>query len=860
MPVTVFSQVSFNFETASLHGWVQSTAGHWSADTSASISGRYSLHHVYDNAEAGTDQIGTRLMRLRPLSATTRWSFMIRYGADPSSSNNWAVFLMSDNDPAQMYPGGDVNGYAIGVNLTGYDDTLRLWKVKEGNITAVKALPVNWQTDIGTARAAKIDVERSGTGEWIISVSSGSFIRTASCTDPEIFSIHWFGLYYKYTSSRDRLIWIDEILIDGIFLDPGITPGIVKAIPSGCSSIDVYFDDDISPLSALATNFSCLPSEGTSQDVTILNQRTFRIGFKENLPNKIPCTLIGKNICDADSICAETITFDFIPAFAEPGNVIISEIMADPVPPVSLPVREYLEISNTTEYEFSLHGWRLVAGTENTIFPDSVIKPGEIVILCSLSDTALFSGYGKVIGLKPFPALTDEGRSLIIADGSGFMIHGVVYSQGWYSDKLKSGGGWSLEMIDTQYPFYQEGNWRASLAPEGGTPGQANSVAGNNPDNVFKGVVNVFPADSITVNVTFSEPVKEPDKMINRIEIAGNSIDSVIRSDYLGMEYKVIPGQPLEKNKIYSFTVQSDLTDWAGNRAGRKSFRFGLPVDASGNEIVFNELLFNPLPGDADYIEFFNNSERIIDANRLFVVSLNDETADTSELVRVSDTSRCILPGTFYTVTTAREAIINRYFSSADTNIFEVGKFPSMPGDKGHLLLLNHRAEKIDEVVYSEKMHFQLLSGFEGIALEKTRPGAVSGDIKNWHSASETSGWGTPGAVNSIYTEMPEPGDILTFSSTRITPDNDGYEDILVIDLRLTGNSNIVTILVFDENGSIVRKLVRNLYSSNELSVVWDGSADDGSVVGSGIYVILITVFDETGKILKWKKACAVIR
>ena len=36
-----------------------------------------------------------------------------------------------------MHAGGNINGYALGVDLTGYDDTLRLWKVDGKIITTV---------------------------------------------------------------------------------------------------------------------------------------------------------------------------------------------------------------------------------------------------------------------------------------------------------------------------------------------------------------------------------------------------------------------------------------------------------------------------------------------------------------------------------------------------------------------------------------------------------------------------------------------------------------------------------------------------------------------------------------------------
>jgi hypothetical protein len=183
-----------------------------------------------------------------------------------------------------------------------------------------------------------------------------------------------------------------------------------------------------------------------------------------------------------------------------------------------------------------------------------------------------------------------------------------------------------------------------------------------------------------------------------------------------------------------------------------------------------------------------------------------------------------------------------------------------MPDDKGHLILYNRRLEKIDEVFYDEDMHYPLLSGSEGISLEKIRVNSLSADRSQWHSASEVSGWGTPGAPNSVLTEEAESTGRVTFSSTRITPDNDGNEDFLVIDLTLAGFGNIISVTVFDETGSFVKKIADNVLGGSKVSIVWDGTADDEKLAETGIYVILITVFDDTGKIRKWEKVCTVIR
>jgi hypothetical protein len=183
-----------------------------------------------------------------------------------------------------------------------------------------------------------------------------------------------------------------------------------------------------------------------------------------------------------------------------------------------------------------------------------------------------------------------------------------------------------------------------------------------------------------------------------------------------------------------------------------------------------------------------------------------------------------------------------------------------MPDDKGHLILYNRRLDKIDEVLYDEDMHYPLLSGNEGISLEKIIPEGSSADKLQWHSASEASGWGSPGAVNSVLYVQSESNDKIVFSSTRITPDYDGNEDFLVINLTLKGLGNVISVTVFDEAGSFVKKITDNLLAGPEASIIWNGTAGDEKLVSTGIYIILISVFDDKGKVQNWKKVCTVIR
>ena len=862
MPWPVFGQIVQNFEPESINSWVQSPESRWKADTAGSLSGRFSLHHFFDNPDAGTDCVGLPLQGFYPAEGDAEWTFTLWHGYDPSSLNKWLVLLMSDKDPDYFSSDDDLNGFAVGVNHTGSDDTLRLSKIKEGVISTVVNTGINWQSVIGSLNPVRIVVRRSSTGMWTIEVSwvSGGIIGSSLGTDPELFNPGWFGIRYTYSSTRDRLLWFDDLVIDGVFHEDKTPPEISQVLVSGKNTLDFTLNEKPSDDFLKLLNFSLTGEGNVPVSISKKNGFNFHIVFRDDFPNKKPLHLEIGSLCDIFGNCAVNPGFDFALFSPEPGDVVITEIMADPFPEVSLPGKEYIEIKNRTGYPINLSRWRLSGRDQGGTFPETIIDSAGYMIVCSVYDTSLFSGYGKVAGIKGFPVLTDGGTLLHLTDSLGSFIHGVEYSTGMYGDELRSGGGWSIEMTDTDYPFYFKGNWKASKSRSGGTPGLVNSNDGKNTDNEFYGIVNVFPSDSLNILVTFSEPVIDTASIHEKLRIGKKNIISVHPADPLFRKFLVRLPEILDGHRTYEIDFVEGIMDFAGNTMRNYLFVFGLPESSVKGDILFNELLFNSLPGDPDYIEFYNISGKIIDVERLQIVSVDDQTADTSQLITLSNEPRCFMPGAYYAVTTYRDKVLGRYSSSDPAGIFELASLPSMNDDEGHLVLYNRELDLIDEVRYTEEMHYQLLDVNEGVALEKTSPQNDSMEALSWHSASESSGWGTPGAPNSVYTLLPETLDKVVLSSSKITPDGDGNEDNLVIGLQLEGNDNIVSVMIFDETGRFVKKVVSNMLTGVEATLMWDGTADDGSPVKTGIYIILISIYDDKGKNEKIKKICTVIK
>ena len=182
-----------------------------------------------------------------------------------------------------------------------------------------------------------------------------------------------------------------------------------------------------------------------------------------------------------------------------------------------------------------------------------------------------------------------------------------------------------------------------------------------------------------------------------------------------------------------------------------------------------------------------------------------------------------------------------------------------MPDDEGTLVLYDHALDVIDMVNYTSTMHLLFLSGVEGVALEKASPELPSDISGNWHSASETCGWGTPGAPNSVTVSLAEHTEALTLSSGRVSPDGDGFEDLLSVSIYPGGDDNVISVTVFSDRGYIIRRLAERFAAGPGAVFIWDGTTDSGGRLPAGLYVIMAESINTAGESRRWKRVCALL-
>src|SRR6187455_235455 len=307
-------------------------------------------------------------------------------------------------------------------------------------------------------------------------------------------------------------------------------------------------------------------------------------------------------------------------------DVVIDEIMADQTPQIALASNEWIELKNVSANPINLQNWRIgdVTGQSGPM-PNFILQPDSFVIVCTGSAVAAMQVYGRVISVTSFPSLDNDGDQLYLKSNTGLTIHAVSYSLSWYQNAVKSDGGWTLEMIDTKNPCAGISNWKASTDARGGSPGIKNSIDAVNTDQSAPSIKNAYALDNLNIVIVFDEPVDS----LKGATVANYSIDgglgiqSAISISPLFDKVQLRLTTAMQSNTIYTITV-NNVTDCKNNSIGtRNKAKIGLPVDAAVMEMVINEILFNPKSGASDYIEFYNRSNKILDASKLYVANRN---------------------------------------------------------------------------------------------------------------------------------------------------------------------------------------------------------------------------------------------
>jgi hypothetical protein len=202
---------------------------------------------------------------------------------------------------------------------------------------------------------------------------------------------------------------------------------------------------------------------------------------------------------------------------------------------------------------------------------------------------------------------------------------------------------------------------------------------------------------------------------------------------------------------------------------------------------------------------------------------------------------------------------VQAQYQNTDPQAFlTMAALPSFSDDAGTVIVQDALGRELDRYAYSEKQHLALLDSRDGVSLERIRAAGPSQPV-NFHSAASSVGYATPGRPNSQQQQDPTGTGVLTLEPEIFTPDDDGQQDFTTLSYQLDQAGYTGSVTIYDAQGRLVRRLVRNETLPTKGFWQWDGLNDRSQKATVGYYVLLVELFRaSSGEKREYRKTVVV--
>ncbi len=808
----------------------------WNGETSNFIINPESQLQLVAPAETGRSYLTTS----NEIINSAEWSFYVKLDFNPSSSNYMDVYLVSDKENLKE----SLNGYFVRIGNT--QDEISLYKQSGEKSSSIKIIDgTDDRVDVSLVEL-NIKVTKSPEGNWELLVDTDlnmNYISEGTTWDNDHFFSRYFGIYCNYTSTRSNKFFFDDLLITGEIYVDNDPPEIDSLFVTSDSTMQIIFSESVSEASASdIRNYLADGNIGNPNKAQMQNDSVVILSFHTKFEDKVENNLTIAGIEDmfSNSLGGFTAPFTYtVPYIIEFGDILVTEIMADPTPGVDLPEYEYLEIHNPDNDIFDLNQVTLIVGKDTTTIPDISILPNEYIILCQYSAVEHFEKYGRTVKVSNWPSLNNRGESIVLLNKNFGLVFSVNYTNLWYKSIDKDDGGWSLEMIDTDFPCKGSGNWIASEDPSGGTPGRENASTGQLTDLLGPEILNIVAASDTSIIINLNEKINPQEIALENISVfpALDIENAQMQMPDLSKILIHFNSYILPKTS-YELTIKN-LHDCAGNVQRATSSTFVLPEKADSLDLLINEILFNPWPKGVDFVELYNQSDKFIDLKTIQIGNDGFKPISTNHHI--------IQPKQFLAITEDPEILINHYPGLNAKNILKIVDLPPFNNDEGNVILMNEEDQIIDYVRYRDEYHSEFLQDTEGVSLERISFEGASDNPSNWQSAASTSGFATPGNMNSQYFAGMNGSEVIIVEPKVFSPGNNGFQDYTMIKCQFSEPGNIASIQILDVLGRSVKTIISHQSIGSEETFKWEGFNDQGQIVRMGPFIVFVEIYNSTG-------------
>ncbi|WP_017730179.1 lamin tail domain-containing protein [Nafulsella turpanensis] len=246
--------------------------------------------------------------------------------------------------------------------------------------------------------------------------------------------------------------------------------------------LKILFSEAVDTARLSPENFLLNPSI-PFQSVEVMEPGVILLQLQEPLTAGESYTLVINNFTDCSgNLVTEASAEVVYPKAAEAGDVVLNEVMFDPV----ASSEEWVEIANASSQYINLKNWQLATfdgGIRSTAVlsrNDLILSPNGFLVF-TRDAQAVLSAFPQLppeylLEVEALPTLRNEGDTLALINAEGEIVELFGYSENLHSPFVQETKGVSLERISLQAPAPDPANWTSAAGTVGyGTPGQENS-------------------------------------------------------------------------------------------------------------------------------------------------------------------------------------------------------------------------------------------------------------------------------------------------------------------------------------------------------------------------------------------------
>jgi hypothetical protein len=695
------------------------------------------------------------------------------------------------------------------------------------------------------------------SGSWSLeqkTESSSVYTLEGTVTDLSVTT----SSYFVIAVSQSTASFFQKHFFDSIYLGPiiyDVTPPILlSATPISATVIDVLFDEALDTLSAQnALNFQLSSGPAIlNTEVDSANGSLVHLILSAPMVNGQEYMLFAEQIADLSSnpSLQQSIIFQWLfSENAERGDILINEFLCDESPSAGLPEAEYVELFNASQKIFHMQGWKIGDASGFGTIQNGWMYPGEYKVLCASANEAYFTNAAMVTS---FPSLNNAGDNIVLQDINGIQIDSLSYTSEWYQDPLKSTGGYAIERINPFDPCSAQDNWKASESVLGGTPTAQNSVFNDSPDSQAPSLVELVPLAPNVLQIFFSEGMDSTHISNAFIETTPmlNIYKRAIYGEHPSM-MTLIFSDNLIGGQVYNIELNQFADCWINETDIHATFV--LPQTPEKGDLIINEVLFDPLTGGSDWIEVFNRSDKWLDLMDWKLANVDNGVIENFQAI----TDHFYLAPNAYAVIGSDSSFVKQHYPFTVPGSFVSCETPTYAVDSGTVLLY-YFDQLMDTVSYSSDWHFPLLESTDGVSLERVSSDGPSNVKSNWHSAAEAFGFASPGIKNTQDIQGELGGD-FSLNPSIISPDNDGFQDVMAFNYTLLEPGMLGTLIVYDDEGREVKKILNNELLGMSGSATWDGITKDQHKANLGNYIAVFEAFSLNGQSAVHKRKAFVV-